>query len=332
MGLSEAQIELSTAAPTIIDLTGSADPVTTLDDRLGELAAGQDIVLLLPPSSIRTRRFSLTMELQKPVSHKDLEDLSLSAADLTGGDEKLAILYRQPAAFILDHRVTTAPPIGEMADELNAEFLDLSMPLALAASFDALVSRHEHRLVDVVTPHEALANTKSTEGEDTLFVHIGHNDTVVSVTSQAGLSGTGSLAAGARHLETDLVLAGLCTEQEGAAATLAALRSEAQVEEPLFRVLDARLDEIASFVHHVRSASHGHASMPVIISGLGASAKRAEDVFTRVLDRQVELLEQPLVLRAGIPEARRAPRMANLPPEAVQGTSSALWSWVRRHI
>ncbi|MEM9234388.1 MAG: hypothetical protein AAGA69_09155 [Pseudomonadota bacterium] len=323
---------MSDAAPTIIDLTGSADPVTALDDRLGELSAGQEIVLLLPASCIRSRRFALAMELQKPVSNKDLEDLSLSAADLTGNEEKLAILYRQPAAFTLDHRVTFQPPIGEVADELNAEFLDLSMSLADASAFDALVSRHDHRLVDVVTPHEALAYAHTTEEDEVLLIHIGYSDTVVSVTSEGGLAGTGSLAAGARHLETDLVLAGLCTEEEGPGATLAALRSEEQVGEDLFRVLDARLDEIASFVHHVRSAAHGRASMPTIISGLGASAKRAEDIFTRVLDSRVEMLEQPISLTRGIAEARRAPRMANLASEAGQSGSNTLWRWLRRHI
>jgi len=336
MGVSQAQIEL-TAEPHLIDLSRAGHELeAALDAKLRHLPHGSEIILLIPASLIRTRRFALSMELSRPVAYADLDELNEAAADLPGEEEGLAVLYRQPAAFIYDHAISHLPPIGEAAAKLTTEFLDLSMPLRQASELEEIVTRHGHELRDIITPHEAIAYRRTTEdeSEEALLIHLNREDMLAVAATETGFSGAGSMAAGVRHLETDLVLAGLVSEDEAGPLMRAALCRPHTAEKAVLRVLDARLEEMAGFAHHVRSAAQGRASWPVELTGLGHKAKRAAEIFTRVLDHEVTLIadEHLRPLGQGAQEAWQAPRRISLPGGLLPGSGNALLRWVRRHV
>lgn len=316
------------------DERGDIDAViANLPSALSAARPEGEVMVIIPPRLIRTRRLSFTIELKRAFSNADFDEITRAAGGSTGEDEKRwASLYRLPAAFILDHQVSFDPPMGKTGDIFTAEFLDLSAKLSDLSKIEKVVRAEGYTLADVLTPHETLAHMLELPDDDVTYIHIGDRDLVVSVLDDNGLAGAGSMAAGRAHLASDLVLAGLVTENDAPALVAEMLTNPDGASEEALAILEARLEEFAGFAHHVSSAAHVTGRRQIVLSGLKENPSFAVELFSRVFDgADVSASAGRAKLLLGTPAALGRPRIIQSLTRQGELAGLPVLRWLTRH-
>ena len=363
MGLSEAQGQVTAQRPrTIIDISGQSailgvngrpplEALTRTDfDVAGDIDAALDnldkvyrrksptgdVVIVVPSRLVRTRRVSFSLEIRRAVSNADFDQLTQAAAAPEADAEGYASLYRLPVTFLLDHKVSATPPFGQAGEIFTAEFLDLSAKLADLTRLEKLTKAAGCELIDVLTPHEVLACRVAKERPSGVAVHVEQRDMVVCVVQDGGMTGAGALAAGKAHLASDLVAADMEDAKAAPGVAMDVLADNTYADDPRWPVLEARLDEFASFAHQVCSTSHAPKRVKIMLSGFGDEAPGALAPFKRLCpEAEFELVDDEAVdhkgLIAAAREALSVPRITVLADDSGK-PAQRLFRWISKHI
>jgi hypothetical protein len=207
-------------------------------------AAGTNVALVVPQRLVRCQRLRVEQHVSGIVRQTDA--LEAFTTVRKAASSKAAVLFCQPGRFVLDGRVCEQDPVGQRGNRFELEFVRLSADIARLGAFERLLSQTGCVLDDVVTPHIALGAAAPSGGRR-VAVWVGYSATIVVVLEDERVLAAGTIAAGTRHVASDLSkMLGLAPfDARTTAGRLMAEGSSDPDEAEALEIVDARLGEIA---------------------------------------------------------------------------------------
>lgn len=330
MGLPQTKVGIEYPDFDILDLSGLTSLSALNSSSCVSRQGDEKLVTLVPAHIVRARRFLVNMDMQRPFSNADLDQIVRTVEIEAQQDENQITLYRQPAAFLLDHRLVEKPPVGRAGKSLSIEFLNLSITRQSIGLIEKELQTTGQKADTYLTPHELLVHLIPDE-EAHLVIWLGANDTIISAVSDNGLAGTGSIGAGLRHLLSDLVAAGIEDPDRAAEHLERALDCTDDTDDLVKDVVQARLREMAAFSLQVLSSSHLKEGARIYL--IGVEGPLIAETFHEILGTEPYFYSvSESMMETAITNALLSERLTYNTDVDANSQNVKVWQWLRQHI